>query len=118
MDGDQVCGCREFVKVPEGWTRDYQKLRSRNTAANVVDEVPWILLCIAGLALLIRRLRQRDVPIYLSLSFGLVTAVLYFLGQLNMYSQAEFEYRTTDSYPSFVSGYVVENLWWPWLLAH
>ena len=91
VDGDQVAGYREFVKVPEGWTRDYKKLRSRNEAANVVDEVPWILLCIAGLALLIQRLRKRDVPVYLSLSFGLVTALLYFLGQLNMFSQAEFE---------------------------
>ena len=110
VDGAEVAGYHEFVKVPEGWTRDYKKLRSRNTAANVVDEVPWILLCIAGLAILIQRLRRRDVPIYLSLSFALVTAVLYFLGQLNMFSQAEFDYHTTDSYSSFVSGYVVENL--------
>ena len=110
VNGDQVAGYREFVKIPEGWTRDYKKLRSRNEAANVVDEVPWILLCIAGLALLIQHLRKRDVPIHLSLCFGSVTALLYFLGQLNVFSQAEFEYRTTDSYSSFVSGYAVENL--------
>jgi membrane protease YdiL (CAAX protease family) len=110
VDGDQVAGYREFVKIPEGWTRDYAKLRSRNEAANVVDEVPWILLCIAGLALLIQRLRKRDVPIYLSLGFGLVTALLYFFGQLNMFSQAQYGYHTTDSYSSFVSLYVVENL--------
>ena len=79
VDGDQVAGYREFVKVPEGWTRDYKKLRSRNEAANVVDEVPWILLCIAGLAFLLQRLRQRDVPIYLSLGFASVAALLYFL---------------------------------------
>jgi hypothetical protein len=109
VDGDQVAGYREFVKIPEGWTRDYQKLRSRNEAASLVDEVPWILLCIAGLALLIQRLRKRDVPIRLSLGFGLVAALLYFLGQLNTFSLAEFEYHTTDSYPSFVSDYVVKN---------
>ena len=110
VDGNQVGSYREFVKIPEGWTRDYAKLRSRNEAANVVDEVPWVLLCIAGLALLIQRLRKRDVPIHLSLSFALITAVLYFLGQLNMFSQAEYNYHTADSYSSFVSGYVVENL--------
>ena len=110
VNGDQVGGYREFVKVPEGWTRDYKKLRSRNEAANFVDEVPWILLSIAGLALLIQRLRRRDVPIRLAMSFGLVTALLYLLGQLNMFSQAEFNYNTTDSYVSFASGYVVENL--------
>ncbi len=109
VDGDQVAGYREFVKIPEGWTRDYKKLRSRNEAASLVDEVPWILLCIAGLALLIQGLRKRDVPIRLSLGFALVAALLYFLGQLNTFSLAEFEYHTTDSYPSFVSGYVVKN---------
>jgi membrane protease YdiL (CAAX protease family) len=110
IDGNQAGSYREFVKVPEGWSRDYKKLRSRNEAANIVDEVPWILLCIAGLALLIQRLRKRDVPIYLSLSIALTTAVLYFLGQLNMFSQAEYGYHTTDSYSSFVSSYMVENL--------
>jgi hypothetical protein len=110
VNGDQVGGYREFVKVPEGWTRDYRKLRSRNEAANFVDEVPWILLSIAGLALLIQRLRQHDVPIRLAASFGFITALLYLLGQLNMFSQAEFNYNTTDSYISFATGYVVENL--------
>jgi len=110
VTGDQVGGYREFVKIPEGWTRDYKKLRSRNEAANFVDEVPWILLCIAGIALLIQRLRRRDVPVRLAMIFGLVTALLYLLGQLNMFSQAEFNYNTTDSYFSFASGYVVENV--------
>jgi membrane protease YdiL (CAAX protease family) len=110
VDGDQVAGYREFVKVPEGWTRGYTKLRSRNDTATLVDEVPWILLCIAGLALLIQRLRKRDVPIFLSIGFASVAVLLYFGGQLNVFSQAEFEYHTTDSYSSFVSGYVVSNL--------
>src|SRR5271165_4901858 len=74
VDGDQVAGYREFVKVPEGWTRDYQKLESLKTAATTVDMVPWAMLWIGGFALLILRLRKRDVPIYLSLSFGLVAA--------------------------------------------
>ncbi len=110
VDGDQVGGYREFLKIPEGWTRDYEKLRSRNNAAQVVDEVPWILLCIVGLALLIQRVRKRDVPIRLSIGFGLVAAILYFLGQLNTFSLAEFGYRTTDPYSSFVSTYVRDNL--------
>ncbi len=110
VDGDQVAGYREFVKIPEDWSRDYAKLRSRNEAAQIVDEVPWVLLCIAGLALLIQHLRKRDVPIYLSLGFGGIVALLYFFGQVNMFSQAEYGYRTTDSYSSFASSFVVENL--------
>src|SRR5208282_2234650 len=63
VDGDQVAGYREFVKVPEGWTRDYQKLQSLKSAAATVDMVPWAVLWIGALALLILRLRKRDVPI-------------------------------------------------------
>jgi membrane protease YdiL (CAAX protease family) len=110
VDGDQVAGYREFVKVPEQWTRDYEKLRSRNNAAQIVDEVFWILLSVAMLVILIRRLRDRDVPVWMALAFGGVAAVLYLLGQLNSFSLAEFGYQTTDSYSSFVSRFLWDNL--------
>ena len=108
--GDQVGGYREFVKIPEQWSRDYERLRSRNLSAQVVDEVLWILLTVAMAAILILRLRDRDVPIKLSLAFGAVATVLYFLGQLNTFGLEEFSYRTTDSYSSFVSGYILESV--------
>jgi len=110
VDGDQVASYREFIKVPEQWARDYEKLRSRNNAAQIVDEVFWILLSVAMLVILIRRLRDRDVPVWMSLAFGGVAAVLYLLGQLNAFSLAEFGYRTTDSYSSFVTNYLWDNL--------
>jgi membrane protease YdiL (CAAX protease family) len=110
VDGDQVAGYREFVKIPEEWTRDYEKLRSRNTAAQIVDEVFAILLIVGMLVILVRRLRDRDVPVWMSLAFGGVAAALYLLGQLNALSLAVFGYRTTDSYSSFVTNYLWENL--------
>jgi membrane protease YdiL (CAAX protease family) len=110
VDGDQVASYREFVKVPEQWARDYEKLRSRNNAAQVVDEVFMILLCVAMLVILIRRLRDRDVPVWMSLAFGGVAAALFLLGQLNAFSLAEFGYRTTDSFSSFVTNYLWTNL--------
>jgi membrane protease YdiL (CAAX protease family) len=110
VDGDQVAGYREFVKVPEQWARDYEKLQSRNTAAQIVDEVFWILLSVAMLVILIRRLRDRDVPVRMSLAFGGVAGALYLLGQLNAFSLVEFGYRTTDSYSSFVTNFLWDNL--------
>jgi membrane protease YdiL (CAAX protease family) len=110
VDGDQVAGYREFIKVPEQWTRDYEKLRSRNTAAQIVDEVFAILLCVAMVVILVRRLRDRDVRVWMSLAFGGIAAALYLLGQLNAFSLAVFGYRTTDSYSSFVTNYLWENL--------
>jgi hypothetical protein len=83
--GDDVGGYREFVKIPEQWSRDYERLRSRNLSAQVVDEVLFILLTVAMAAILILRLRDRDVPIKLSLAFGAVATLLYFLGKLNTF---------------------------------
>jgi membrane protease YdiL (CAAX protease family) len=110
VDGDQVGDYREFVKVPEQWTRDYEKLRSRNTAAGQVDSLFAILLFVAMLVILVRRLRDRDVRVWMSLAFGGVAAALYLLGQLNAFSLEEFGYQTTDSYSSFVTNYLWRNL--------
>ena len=110
VDGDQVAGYREFVKIPEQWSRDYQKLRSRNESAQLVDEVLFILLTVAMLVILVRRLRDRDVPVKLSFVLGFVATGLYFLGQLNNYPMAEFGYATTDSYSSFIAGYLQQSL--------
>ena len=106
VDGDQVAGYREFVKVPEQWSRDYQKLRSRNESAQMVAEVFFVLLTIGMLVILVLRLRDRDVPVKLALVLGLVGTGLYFLGQLNNFPMAEFGYSTTDSYSSFIAGYL------------
>jgi membrane protease YdiL (CAAX protease family) len=110
VDGDQVGGYREYVKIPEQWSRDYEKLRSRNDAAGYVDEVFMILLCVGMLVILVKRLRDRDVPVMMALGFGVIAAVLYLLGQLNAFSLTEFGYQTTDSYSSFVTGFLWDNL--------
>ena len=105
VDGDQVASYSEYVKIPDQYLRDYQSLRSRNTSAQLVDEVFWILLSLAMLVILIKRLRDRDVPLRMAAGFGLVGTVLYFLEQLNSFSLSQFGYSTTDSYSSFMAGY-------------
>lgn len=108
--GDKVSSYSEFVKIPEQWTRDYQQLRSRNISAQLVAEFFFILLTVAMVIILVMRLRDRDVPIRLAVGFALTAAVLLFLGQLNDFSLAEFGYRTTDTYSSFVTSYLFEAL--------
>jgi membrane protease YdiL (CAAX protease family) len=110
VDGDRVAGYEEFVKIPDQWIRDYQRLRSRNVSAQVVDQVLWALLSVAMLVLLVMRLRDGDVPWRLAATFGAVAATLYFLGQLNTFSLAKFEYSTTDPYASFLANYLVRSI--------
>lgn len=104
--GDQVSGYSEFVKIPEQWGRDYEKLRSRNDSAQTVDEVFFFLLSAAMVVMLILRLRDHDVPMRTTFGFALVGAALYFLSQVNNFPIAESAYSTTDSYGSFVARYL------------
>ncbi|MBI4164772.1 MAG: CPBP family intramembrane metalloprotease [Acidobacteria bacterium] len=104
--GDQVSGYHEFVKIPDQWSRDYSRLRSRNDVAQQAAEVLFALLTIAMIVILVRRLRDRDVPLKLAFVLGGVGAALYFLGQLNNFPMAVFGYPTTDSYSSFFANYL------------
>ncbi|MBI1982620.1 MAG: CPBP family intramembrane metalloprotease, partial [Acidobacteria bacterium] len=108
--GDRVTDYSEFVKIPEQWSREYRQLRSRNQSAQLVAEVFFILLTVAMLIILVMRLRDRDVPLRLSVILGLVGTVLFFLGRLNNLPLEEFGYRTTDSYSSFMAGYLRDSV--------
>jgi CAAX prenyl protease-like protein/uncharacterized protein DUF4901 len=111
VDGDQVSDLSEFVKIPEQWSRDYEKLRSRNTSAQVVDQVLWIVLGVVMIGMLIRLvIARRSLPVRLSVGFGLTASVLYFLNQANTFSLEQSKYRTTDSYSSFVAEYLGTSL--------
>lgn len=108
VDGDQIGGYREFVKVPDQWSRDYQTLRSRNDSAQEVDQLFMVFLCAAMLILLVMRIRDRDVPWRLAVVVGLVGTGLYFLGSVNNFSLEVFGYHTTDPYSTFLVGYILE----------
>lgn len=110
VSGDQVSGYQEYVKVPDQWQRDYERLRSRNDAAQSVDEVFWFLLSVAMLALLVLRLRDRDVPLRLAGQAGVVAALLFLLEQLNEFSLSKFSYPTTDPYSSFVTSNLIRDV--------
>jgi len=110
VSGDRVSGYQEFVKVPEQWQRDYERLRSKNDAAQSVDQMFWFLLCVAMLVWLILRLRDRDVPLRLAGIAGGTAAVLFLLEQLNEFSLSKFGYPTTDPYSSFVTRSVVGDV--------
>ena len=105
VSGDSVTSYAEYVQVPEQWSRDYARLRSRNDSAQMVDEILFYLLTAAMMVMLILRLRLHDVPVRTASGFALAAAVLYCFSQLNSFSLAQSSYSTTDSYASFVARY-------------
>ncbi|MBI3949010.1 MAG: CPBP family intramembrane metalloprotease [Acidobacteria bacterium] len=103
VQGDRVGSYQEFLKVPEKWNRDYQKLRSLNETAGRIDLALTVLLGFALLVMLIRHLRRGDIRWKTAVIFGLTAAGLDCLSSLNSLSISEFYYDTTESYGSFLT---------------
>ncbi|HXA51397.1 MAG TPA: type II CAAX endopeptidase family protein [Candidatus Acidoferrum sp.] len=101
--GDEPGEYREYLKVPEQWSRDYQKLRSNNEAASLVDGVVTLLLGIGMLVVIVIRVRRHDIPWRRAAMVGVLGMALGFLAQLNEFPLHEFGYPTTDSYASFLA---------------
>jgi membrane protease YdiL (CAAX protease family) len=102
IQGDQPGGYREYVRIPENWTRDYAKLRSKNMGASIVASVLFILTALAMLVVLVRRIRLRDIRWRTAAIFGLIGTALNILAGLNSLPSAFYDYDTTASYGGFL----------------
>ena len=101
--GNEVGGYREYLRVPEQWKRDYQRLRSKNEVASTIDTAVTLVLVVGMVITIVLRVRSHDVRWRRAAMVGLVAIVLGFLAQLNEFPLHEFGYPTTDSYGSFLS---------------
>src|SRR3954469_2525340 len=100
--GDEVGGYREYLKVPEQWSRDYRRLRSKNEAAGTVDLVFMSGILVGLVVVIVMRVRGHDIRWRRAATVGMIGMGLGFLAQLNQMPLQEFEYPTTDSYSSFM----------------
>jgi hypothetical protein len=100
--GDEVGAYGEYLKVPDQWGRDYDRLRSKNNAAADYRHPGDGRLMIALIAVLVKRVRRQDVRWQNAATVGVIGMALSFLSSLNEFPLAEFGYRTTDSYSSFL----------------
>src|SRR5262245_47749228 len=101
--GDEIGGYRDFLKVPEQWNRDYHRLRSKNNAASTVDSAVTLALLGGMLAVIAMRVRRQEIRWRVCGAVAAIGMLLTFLSQLNQLPLEEFEYRTTDSYTSFMA---------------
>ena len=108
--GSEVAGYREYLKIPEQWTRDYERLRSKNDMAEYADTAAVVALMLGLLAVIVMRVRGQDVRWHRAAVIGSVGAALSFLATLNQFPLQEFGYPTTDSYGSFVSTQMLQAL--------
>ncbi len=83
MLGNEVGGFREYLKVPEQWQRDFERLRSKNTIAETVDSAVLVALLAGMLVLLVLRTRRQDVRWRGAAIVGVIGTALALCAQLN-----------------------------------
>ncbi len=103
IQGERVDGYSEFLKIPEEWSREYARLRSLNESATQVDVLLFVLLGVAMLFTLGRRVRMKDIRWNTALAFAGTASVLQFLASLNELPLALYDFDTTSSYSSYLS---------------
>jgi len=101
--GNEVGGHKEYLKVPDQWKRDYERLRSKNEVAQTIDSAVLVLLIVGLVVVIVMRVRGQDMKWRRAALVGLVGIVLGFCSQLNEFPLQEFGYPTTDSYGSFLT---------------
>ncbi|MEZ4654253.1 MAG: hypothetical protein R3E12_11860 [Candidatus Eisenbacteria bacterium] len=102
IQGDRLGRYKEYVKVPEAWSRDFEvapvpRAETTATIAGVLLGLTVLAICVV----LFRRIRLRDIRWRGGL-FGLVGAVLTAFGALNDVPSDLYWYQTTESWAGFL----------------
>ena len=101
VQGAQADNCEEFLKVPEAWLRDYERLRSSNIFYEYAALVPYVLLNGALLWALFDFGRRGLIRWRGALKLGGILAVLFFAMFANQLPLARAGYDTNTSYAGF-----------------
>ena len=75
--------CRAFLKIPEQWTREYQRLRSKNELAQQIDTAVMFALVVGLLVVIVIRVGRHDVRWGVAAAVGCIGMALAFCAQLN-----------------------------------
>ncbi len=110
LQGDQIGGFGEYLKIPEAWQRDFAELRSRNETTGLVATTLLILTILAMLVSFFSGVRTRDIRWKTAAVFGGIAAVLTLLAELNNLPLTSFSYDTTDTYGSFLTRQLLNSL--------
>ncbi len=108
--GDSVGGYDEFLKVPEQWERDFERLRSSNLLYQFGAQVPFAFLLGATIVVIFDLGKRGLVRWRGTLLVGLLAAALFYVMHLNSFPLARSGYDTKSTYSGFVAEYVLGGL--------
>ena len=101
LAGDRVSGYNEYLKVPEAWKLDYERLRSSNNLFEYIALLPYAFL-IGGCLFVIVSLGRRGLLEWRTgIALGAFLTVLYFVMTMNQWPLDRAGYDTNSPYSSF-----------------
>jgi membrane protease YdiL (CAAX protease family) len=101
LAGDRISGYNEFLKVPEAWKLDYERLRSSNNLFEYIALLPYAFLLGGCLYVIISLGRRGLLEWRTGLALGIFLTVLYFVMSMNQWPLDRAEYDTNTPYSSF-----------------
>jgi membrane protease YdiL (CAAX protease family) len=110
VQGDQIGGSTEFLKVPEPWQRDFERMRSKNDLIETIAIIPYLLLLSAAFWFIFELSRRGGIRWSSPLSIGIFFALLWFFMSVCNWPLIRAEYDTNSSYSAFTIsqiGYVL-----------
>ncbi len=103
-------GYREYLKIPEQWTRDYERLRSKNDASATVDAAFMVALMVGLVVVIVDAGAAAGRALAARGGGGRESAWrCRFSRSSTHFRLQEFDYPTTDSYGSFLSRQVLQR---------
>ncbi len=106
VQGGQPGRFEEFLRVPEAWQRDFERLRSSNTLFQVLAQVPYAILMGAVFLVVFDLTRKGQVNWRGALKLGLVLGALFLLMNVNEWPITRHAYDTNSDY----TGFLVQSL--------
>ncbi len=100
--GDKIIHAKKFLKIPEVWLLDFQKLRSGNMFYQMLGNLGAFVLFTGAIILLFKRMKNSRLQWIWALWAGVTVGVVYSLNIWNMLPLQLVEYDTTNSMTSFI----------------
>ncbi len=101
LQGDHIARLEEFLKVPDAWARDYDRMRSGNNLIELIAIIPYLLLIGAAFLMIYEYSRRGLLRWAGPMWVGVFLALLFFLMTLNAWPATRAGYDTNSSYASF-----------------
>lgn len=110
VQGDRIGRFKEYLKVPEQFSRHYSEVRSRANLLSQIFGVFWFALGVMMLVVLVQKYRQGTLQWKTGLLVGGVVLVATAAGHTNSLPLARFGYDTMQSNAHFIAAFIASGL--------